>query len=336
MGCCFIVALLLISSTFGFAQIEGNTEVVPPGAENQGIAKLPEGVILLPGAIASANDSSTPLPESGSIADNAYTNQYFSLSYSFSPAWYQKYQGPPPSDSGFYVLAQLRPSAPFQQAVRGTILLAAQDSFFSLVPATNAWQLVNYAKDHLQAEYKVERAPREVTIAGHPFVRFDTFAPVPGLHRSILATELRCHVVELILTTPDDKVKDNLIHDLEKMHLPASGGAPSATDADAIPVCVKGYATKANVISRVDPVLTDRKFNPIPVRIIISKTGEVKHIHFLSAFPEQARIITDALLQWKFKPYLLDGNPVEVETGIMFGRPPMMRPQVTAKTSVTD
>ena len=36
--------------------------------------------------------------------------------------------------------------------------------------------------------------------------------------------------------------------------------------------------------------------------------------------------ITDALLQWRFKPYLRDGEPVEVETGIMFGRTPMPAP----------
>jgi hypothetical protein len=56
------------------------------------------------------------------------------------------------------------------------------------------------------------------------------------------------------------------------------------------------------------------------VRIIIDKEGRVKHIHFLSAFPDQAKSITEALS--RFKPYLRDGRPVEVETGIMFGRAP--------------
>jgi len=58
------------------------------------------------------------------------------------------------------------------------------------------------------------------------------------------------------------------------------------------------------------------------VRIIIDKDGKVKHIHFLRAFPDQSAVITPALLQWRFKPYLKDGQPVEVETGIMFGRAP--------------
>jgi hypothetical protein len=76
-------------------------------------------------------------------------------------------------------------------------------------------------------------------------------------------------------------------------------------------------------VRKVDPILADRRFNPIPVRIIIDTEGKVKHVHFLSAFPEQAKGITDALLQWRFKPYLRDGQPVEVETGIMFGRTPL-------------
>jgi hypothetical protein len=59
----------------------------------------------------------------------------------------------------------------------------------------------------------------------------------------------------------------------------------------------------------------------VPVRIIIDKEGRVKHIHFLSAFPDQAKAISDALGQWRFKPYRVNGKVVEVETGILFGRP---------------
>jgi hypothetical protein len=67
----------------------------------------------------------------------------------------------------------------------------------------------------------------------------------------------------------------------------------------------------------------DHRFNPIPVRLIIDRYGRVKHIHIISAFPEQAKIITDALLQWEFKPYIKNGEPVEVETGVMFGNMPI-------------
>ena len=317
----FFTFLLLFNIGLAFAQTEGNTEVVPPGAENQGLAKLPEGVILLPGAVPSASDSTTPLPEGGTLVDSVYINPYLGISSAFSPEWFQKSEGPPPSDSGLYVLAQLRTSPTFKGPDKGTILIAAQDLFFSRVPAADAMELVTYTKNNLQPEYRVERQPTEVSIANRPFVRFDSVAPVPGLHRYILATEIRCHVVEFVLTSRDRNLLDALVQELNKMKLPASSGTDSGNDRDDVPVCVKDYATKANVITRVDPVLTDHKFNPIPVRIIIGKAGEVKHIHFLSAFPEQAQVIADALQQWRFRPYMHNGEPVEVETGIMFGTP---------------
>jgi hypothetical protein len=64
------------------------------------------------------------------------------------------------------------------------------------------------------------------------------------------------------------------------------------------------------------------------VRIVIDTEGRVKHIHFLSAFPDQAKSIADALSQWRFKPLIVRGHPAEVETGLMFGRPP--RPGTSA------
>jgi Gram-negative bacterial TonB protein C-terminal len=72
-------------------------------------------------------------------------------------------------------------------------------------------------------------------------------------------------------------------------------------------------------MARVDPVFIEHRFNPVPVRIIIDKRGRIEHIHFLSAFPDQAKAISDALSQWRFKPYLRNGEPVEVETGLLFG-----------------
>ena len=98
-------------------------------------------------------------------------------------------------------------------------------------------------------------------------------------------------------------------------------------------MCIKDYASDENVTARVDPVFTERRFNPVPVRIIIDKEGKVKHIHLLSAFPDQAKVITDALGQWKFKPYRRNGQLVEVETGLMFGRGPRLGTSTATATT---
>ncbi len=131
-------------------------------------------------------------------------------------------------------------------------------------------------------------------------------------------------MVQFVFTSRDTKLVENLIEEMNKMNLPAEAGPISGTGGGEVPVCIKDYARDQNVRQRVDPVFAERTFNPVPVRIIIDKEGKVKHIHFLSVFPDQERAISEALFQWRFRPCLRDGKLVEVETGIMFGRPPRL------------
>ncbi|HEY2462558.1 MAG TPA: energy transducer TonB, partial [Steroidobacteraceae bacterium] len=222
----------------------------------------------------------------------------------------QRYEGPPPSDSGYYVLAQIEPKNPSPDPGMGHILIAAQDLFFSLAPVAGASELLRYYQQHLGADYRVERAPTQIRIANRDFVRLDYGSAAAGLHWRVLATEIRCHVVQFIFTGSNPRSLERLIENMKTM-IPPSGTAP---------LCLKDFATPEAVLEREEPVLAVARFNPVPVRIVIDKNGRVEHIHFLSAFPEQAKSISDALLQWRFKPYLQNGQPVEVETGLLFGR----------------
>jgi hypothetical protein len=232
------------------------------------------------------------------------------------------------------VLAQIRPADTFKGPARGSILITAEDMFFTPLPATNALELINYSKDHLQADYKLELSPSSTKIGGRPFTFFAYWSPVAQLHWYVLATEIRCHAVQFVLTSRDTKLLESLMLDLNKIELPAEANPTAGTGGGDVPVCIKDYAKDENVIARVDPIFTEHRFNAVPVRIIIDKEGKVKHIHFLSAFPDQAKAITDAFKQWKFKPYVRDRRPVEVETGIMFGRAsrPVTAPAVNLAT----
>ncbi|HXL21611.1 MAG TPA: hypothetical protein VOA78_04030 [Candidatus Dormibacteraeota bacterium] len=315
-----LLLLVLFSPSFARAQ------AIPPSggdfSQNPDATKLPTDVIMVKGAWSSASDSTTPVPESGGVTDRIYINEYFRLAYPLSAGWTQKYTGPPPSDTGHYVLAQIRPADALKATTRGSILITAQDLFFTPSPATNALELINYSKSNLQADYKVERPPGEVSIAGHSFLRFDYGSPVADLHWHVLATQIRCHVLQFVFTTHDSTLAESLIQEMDHVKLPPEASPSAGSGGGDVPVCIKDYASDENVTERIDPVFTERRFNPVPVRILIGKEGQVKHIHFLSAFPEQAKAITDALMLWRFRPYLRDGQPVEVETGIMFGRAP--------------
>ncbi len=293
--------------------------------------KLPTGVILVKGAWSGTSDPVTPVPEGGSVNDNVYNNPYFGLRYTLSRDWTQKYSAPPPSDSGYYVLAQIRPTETSEQAARGSILITAQDLFFTLTPSTSANELIQYTSDTLGPDYKVELPPTGVQLANHSFVRFEYGSPVADLHWNILATQIRCHALQFIFTSHDAKLAESLIQGMNAIQLTGAASAIGVTDEGGAPVCIKDYASGETVLARVDPIFTERRFNSVPVRIIIDKEGKVKHIHFLSAFPDQEKAVTEALRQWRFKPYLRDGQPVEVETGIMFGHPP--RPVTRAENN---
>ena len=144
--------------------------------------KVPAGVILVKGAWSSASDSMTPVPEGGNVTDNVFRDQYFGMTYALPKDWTEKYKGPPPSDSGRYVLAQIRPADTFKGPARGSILITAEDMFFTTLPAANALDLINYSKDNLQADYKLELPPTPTKIAGRPFTFFAYWSPVAELH----------------------------------------------------------------------------------------------------------------------------------------------------------
>ena len=314
----FLILALYLSPPVSAQGLSQPTAARTGASSGGAVARVPSGVILVKGAWSSASDSETPVPEGGTVAGNVFKDSYFAITYNVPADWIKKYQGPPPSDSGRYVLAELSPASTFK-GPRGSILVTAQDLFFTQPPASNSAELINYRKDNLQADYKVEVAPRPIKIAEHDFLFFAYWSPVAQLHWYILTTQIRCHAVEIVLTSRDTKLLEALTSDLNKMILPAEASPMAGTGGGSAPVCIKDYANDQNLVSRVNPIFTEHRHNPVPVRITIDKDGKVKHIHYLSAFVDQARAITDALGQWKFKPYMKDGRPIEVETGILFG-----------------
>jgi TonB family protein len=48
----------------------------------------------------------------------------------------------------------------------------------------------------------------------------------------------------------------------------------------------------------------------------ISKSGDITHLKVLEGDSQLAKAATEAVKQWKYKPYLLNGEPVEIQTQI--------------------
>lgn len=52
----------------------------------------------------------------------------------------------------------------------------------------------------------------------------------------------------------------------------------------------------------------------VVLKILVDQAGKVKEVSAISGEPSLAQAATDAVKQWRYKPYLVDGVPVEMET----------------------
>lgn len=59
-----------------------------------------------------------------------------------------------------------------------------------------------------------------------------------------------------------------------------------------------------------------RREGPVQLEATISKTGDISAIKIISGDPLLAHAAADAVKQWKYKPYELNGAPVEIQTPI--------------------
>jgi hypothetical protein len=266
-------------------------------------------LVFLASFAAAAADlkSDYPVPEDGAIKNAVYVNEYFGIRYPLPANWTEDLAGPEPSVNGYYSLVSLKPA----DTLGATILIAAQDNFFSTQPASSALEFLTQTKQALDSSNSMSAlaGPSELKIDGRSFARLDFEGA--GLRHAIFVSEVRCHFLIFSLTSNNPEQLDALIKSLNKISFAASADAHW-------PVCVKDYATGANIVHRVNPDLTGPRFASVPARLIVGANGKVLHVHPIAGFPDQKKSVATALAQWEFKPYVVNGRAVEVETGVLF------------------
>jgi len=79
--------------------------------------------------------------------------------------------------------------------------------------------------------------------------------------------------------------------------------------------------TKGLLIHRVEPAYPTlakaaRVQGEVLLRAVIDKNGDIQDLTLISGHPMLVPSAIEAVKQWRYKPYLLNGQPVEVETTI--------------------
>lgn len=173
--------------------------------------------------------------------------------------------------------------------------------------------------------------------------------PPPAATPVKVVKQVQSEIVDGSLRTPTkipEKVK--MITE-EESPPPASGvagvvgGVPGGTPGGQIggviggiisstPVAVPKVATpktvrvsqgviQGNAISTPKPAYppiakTARIQGSVVLRAIISKNGHIENLQVISGHPMLTQAALDAVRQWRYKPYYLNGEPVEVDTTI--------------------
>jgi protein TonB len=78
---------------------------------------------------------------------------------------------------------------------------------------------------------------------------------------------------------------------------------------------------EGNLIRRVEPVyphlaITARIQGSVMLAAVISKAGTIENLQALSGPPMLIPAAIDAVSKWRYRPYILNSQPIEVETRI--------------------
>jgi protein TonB len=100
-------------------------------------------------------------------------------------------------------------------------------------------------------------------------------------------------------------------------------GATSNAPKLAAPtrVRVSQGVSEGNLISQIKPPYPPmakmaRVQGAVVLQAVISKSGNIENLRVVSGHPMLVQSALDAVRQWRYRPYLLNGEPVEVETQI--------------------
>lgn len=99
------------------------------------------------------------------------------------------------------------------------------------------------------------------------------------------------------------------------------GSAPSPPMPGMTRIKQGGTITAAMLIKRVQPeypplARQTRISGTVRLHVIIGKDGTVQQMEVLSGHPLLLQASLDAVKQWIYRPTLLNGHPVEVDTTI--------------------
>jgi TonB family protein len=284
-------------------------------------------------------------PPLGTFRDGNYANEYFGLSYPISRDWVRatdlmrkNYSAEGITGGVFVLLAAVHiPEHTTPPEADSSFIVIALESSPKSATLSCDFYLQNLANE-LQSKKEAQQKGETTTLslAGHDFRRADfEFRSAPRNH-AIICTQVKDYLlqwnvagvsknaVQSAVSTMDAiaaLTQEEPTHAQQKANHPNSQASSSVGDVQTTTVRVVPGVEQGLKIKSVAPIYPEEaKYRHIQgsvhLKAVINKTGDVVDLEVADGPIELVVSAVNAVRQWKYRPYMLQGQPVEVSTTI--------------------
>jgi len=284
---------------------------------------------------ASTTPPSPPAPPLlGTFQNHSYSNEYFSLYYPLSGDWVRETEatrkklsseGQP---SGTYVLlaaVHIPQTAPRSKDFSSFVVLALDRS---AVATTNCQQYLQSVAANLNSSKEGQQKGEvsQFTVAGHDFYRGNFEYSHDTRYRSLLCTVSKDYLLQWNVSGQSNSAVDEAISTLRSLAAspPSSlteqphSGPPDLPTQIRIPQVVS-QGLKIKDAKPIYPKEARQAHiqGTVTMNAVVSKEGDIVDLEVIDGPSELVVSAVNAVRQWKFRPYKLNGVPVAVKTTIM-------------------
>ena len=281
--------------------------------------------------------SAAPAYENGALTDNLYSNECLGFSYPIPAGWHVNTQMIGADATAKHLpgggLALLVVDREKDGALADRIVLTARDAGSGSPPTAQEF-VSNSVRAQINADQKHREALRDVhavDYAGKHFFRSEyKQTGERTVYSGFVYTKFRGHYLGATLIAGSAEELEEAANSLQRASfredernakcVDTAAGAPATASAQRIRVSEK--VSQGLLIKSVNPPYPEEARHghiqgQVVLKVLIDMEGNVESVSLVSGHPLLAPPAIEAVKQWKYKPFLLEGKPSEVETQIV-------------------
>jgi TonB family protein len=271
----------------------------------------------------------------GLFHDNAYSNDYFGIYYPLSRDWVldthvmrNQLLAQGNSKSGSVLLAAIhipQDDDYLRADTSFTVLAMGGDRTYK--PEDCKSELESVANElHSRKEGQQKGDLTQFGIAGHDFYRADFEFRVGVDHRTWLCSPVGDYLLQWNIVGWSKQAIEAAVSTLNSITPTppplAKPETPAESPKAAERVHVAQGVTAGLLVKKVNPVYPEearraRIQGVVRLSAVITRNGDIADLEILDGPLELAVSAVNAVRKWKYRPYLLMGSPVEVQSEIM-------------------